>query len=198
MPDARIASVLVAVLLLAVTVAAGAAVFGVDPADVASAVAGPDADAEPPVSPAVTSFTAASGVCVDRPRRNSSIALRSTANNSYVVVEQNATVPDSSHTVRAERLVRTGPRNYTLSVATSETDGPNRDCSEAAQVRYEASLQVPHGDDEPFAVVIRHDGERVGAVYNGADGSGASAGGSAGWTDEDGPRRTGRFPRPPV
>lgn len=68
MPDARIAPVLVVVLLLAaVAAAASAAVFGVNPPDVATGVAGLDADAKPPVSPAVTSFTAASGVCVATP-----------------------------------------------------------------------------------------------------------------------------------
>lgn len=144
---------------------------------------------EDPVEPAVTSFAATGAECVERTGSNSSTRLSGTQVNSRIVVARNVTVPGTNYTVEPATFERTGPSNYTLEVRTTATDEPGRRCT--AEVRYNATVQVPHGQHEPFRVTITEDGSTAMWVHNGERSAGVGAAGSGGVAKSGGDGSTG-------
>lgn len=137
---------------------------------------GPPLPNDPSEQAALASFTSTGGTCVDEPGRNTSTEMRSEDGVTFLTVRSNVTVPATNYGLDTPTFERIGPSTYALNV-TSEEDAekPPQECPGVAQARFTASLQLPHAGDEPFTVIVNHDGEAVGRVHQGEDGASVSA-----------------------
>lgn len=134
--------------------------------------------------PALEEFDTAGIHCTDDPSANSSTSIRGGGANTGITYARNISLPTQSHTVGDPTFERLNDSTYLLSVRTEETPtttacpgGSRHD----ATVRYNASMRIPAGED-PWQVIIRHDGQNVTTIFGDADsslvGGSASSGGN--------------------
>lgn len=146
---------------------------GINP--VSAVVDGDDRD-----PPELQSFVAGGAHCTDDFAANSSTVVRSGGANTQVTYERNVSLPDPSYAIGDPRFDRHNESTYVLSIPIDETEKAPRDCTGVA--RYNASMRIPAGDD-PWRIIVDHDGETVTTLFGDSDssafGGSASAGGSA-------------------
>lgn len=159
------------------TAGIGSALVGVGPVSDAVSVVTDDEERKPP---ALTAFDTGPVHCPDDFMANSSTRMVGGGPNTEITYARNRTLPDPSAAIGDPTFERLNESAYVLSIPAEETNGTTRDC--AGVVRYEAEMRIPAGDD-PWEVVVEHDGERVTTLYGESDSAGvsgsASAGGSA-------------------
>lgn len=130
--------------------------------------------------PALLSFESAGAHCTDDVMANASTSVRSGAANTGVTYARNVSLPSPAHAIGGPTFERRNESTYLLSVPIEETSKPPRDCPGVA--RYNASMRIPAGDD-PWRIVIQHDGTNVSTIFGDSDssltGGSSSAGGSA-------------------
>lgn len=165
----------VAVLALVTTVAvAGAVAVGAGPAsDVVGSVLA-DEEQHPP---ALLSFQSAGARCTDDFMANSSTSVRAGGPNTEITHARNVSLPGPSYALGGPTFERYNESTYTLSIPIEETEKAPRDCDGVA--RYEAAMRIPAGDD-PWRVVVEHDGETVTTLWGDSNSTGASGSASAG------------------
>lgn len=149
------ATIVAAVVLLGAGVLAGAYLAGTGAFD------------EPfRVDPAVTHFEATNATC-GAPPGNVSAGAGTADESTFLTVAANVTLePDTG--LDNATLERVGLANYTLAVDTGAGDAPACDGGQAV-ARFVATVQVPHSEDEPYGVTVRHRGETVAVVTNGPE-----------------------------
>lgn len=166
-----------AAVLAVVTAVAGAGAVGAGPA---STVLGEVLGDEEQHPPALLSFESAGAQCTDDFVANSSTSVRAGGPTTEITHARNVSLPGPSHAIGGPTFERYNETTYVLSIPVEETEKAPRDCAGVA--RYEAAMRIPAGDD-PWRVVVEHDGETVTTLWGDADSSGAgssvSAGGSA-------------------
>lgn len=157
-----------AVVGVVATAGIGSALVGVGPA-------APLLEQEQP--PELVAFESTQAKCTDDFTSNTSTSVRSGGPNTEVTHVQNASLPDASHALGDPTFERVNESTYALSIPIEETGGEPSDC--AAYARYEATVRFPAGDD-PWRVVVAHDGETAITLFGDSDSSGASGSASAG------------------
>lgn len=171
----RLATV-VAILGL-VTVAGVAVAVGAGPA---SAVNGGVLGDEKRHPPALLSFESAGAQCTDDFMANSSTRVKGGGANTEITYARNVSLPGPSYAIGGPTFERHNESTYVLSIPIEETEKAPRDCAGVA--RYEAAMRIPAGDD-PWRVVVEHDGETVTTLWGDSNssvgGGSVSAGGSA-------------------
>lgn len=158
---------LVPVLLLFVAVTATGIVGAVGVGPMSSAVAdvaGMD-DAKPP---ALVSFTSAGAKCTDEFRANSSSSVAGGGANTHVGYSRNVSLDDPANAIGGPTFERTNESAYALHVPVETTKKAPRDCPGVA--RYEANMRIPAGDD-PWTILVYHDGEHVTTLFGDSDSS---------------------------
>jgi hypothetical protein len=157
------------VIALIGTIAVAGAVAGVGPA-------APLITAEPQ-PPALLSFESAGTQCADQFLANSSTIVAGGGANTNVTFARNVSLPGPSEAIGEPTFDRRNASTYVLAVPTEETKKPPRNCSGVA--RYNASMRIPAGDD-PWRIVVQHDGETVTTLEGDADSTSVSGSASAG------------------
>lgn len=148
------------------TVGVGSAVAGVGPA---ADLLGPQHELE--------DFEVSAPQCTDDFSTNSSTAIESDGANTVITHAQNVSLADPGVSVGDPTLERVNESTYRLSIPTTSSDGVAAQC--IASARYNATMELPV-DDEPWTVIVAHDGERATTLYGDSNSSGASGSASAG------------------
>lgn len=164
---------IVAAIGLLATVTVGSVLLGVGP--VATALGGEDAK-----PPALVDFQSAGAQCTDDFRSNASTSIVTGGPNTEITHERNVSLPNPSYAIGDPTFERINESAYRLSLPTEATEKEPRDC--AAVARYEATMRIPAGQD-PWRLVVVHDGEIETVLWGDSDssltGGSASAGGSS-------------------
>lgn len=130
--------------------------------------------------PALTSFESAGAHCTDDFMANSSSRVVAGGANTEITYARNVSLSDASQAVGRPTFERLNESTYLLSFPIEETEKAPRDCTAVA--RYNASMRIPAGDD-PWQVIVNHDGQNVTTLYGDSDssvlGGSASSGGSS-------------------
>lgn len=135
---------------------------------------------EEPHPPALQSFGTDSVRCTEEFMSNSSTSVRGGGANTEITYARNLSLSSPSDAIGGPTFNRLNESTYSLSIPTKETSAEPREC--AGVVRYNASMRIPAGDD-PWRVIIQHDGTNITMIYGDSDssliGGSTSAGGSA-------------------
>ncbi|MFB6105747.1 MAG: hypothetical protein ABEJ70_02115 [Halobacteriaceae archaeon] len=150
--ERRGALAVVAVVVLAVGVASAVAVVGT------GALGFGDHGGASAQPPAMVSFTSAGARCTADFSPNSSTSVVAGGPNTRITYARNVSLPGPSYAVGRPTFERVNDSTYVLDVPIAETDKPTRACPGVA--RYNATVRLPAGED-PWRVLVRHDGERV-------------------------------------
>lgn len=130
--------------------------------------------------PALTSFESAGTDCTDDVMANSSTRVTVDGANTEITYARNVSLSDASQVVGRPTFERLNESTYLLSFPIEETEKPPRNCTAVA--RYNASVRIPAGDD-PWQVIVNHDGRNVTTLYGDSDssvfGGSARSGGSS-------------------
>lgn len=170
----------VAVLGLLVTVGAGVVLAGVGTGTAGfGSVLGDESH-----PPALLSFESAGAHCTDDFMANSSTTVAVDGANTQITYARNVSLPGPSYALGGPTFERVNDSTYVLSVPIEETDKAPRDCPGVA--RYEAAMRIPAGDD-PWNVIVEHDGERVTTIHGDSDSSGVGGSASVGQSASDEP-----------
>lgn len=132
---------------------------------------------EDPKDPELLSFETCAVHCPDDANdraSNSSTSVVAGGANTEVTYARNVSLPDSSSVIGTATFERLNESTYVLSVPFEESDEPARDC--AGVVRYNGTVRIPAGDD-PWTLLVEHDGER--ATTLSGDSNSSAFGGSA-------------------
>ena len=161
-------------------VAAVVAIGLIGSVGVGSAIAGvgPAADLLDEEEQELLSFESAGTHCTESFMTNSSTTIENGPEDTTITHAQNISLPDSSYTVGTPSFEAVNESTYLLSVPTEEvTEKEPKGCTGVA--RYEASMQIPVGDD-PWTIVVEHDNETAMTLYGDSNSTGASGSASAG------------------
>lgn len=161
----QVAGVLV-VLGVVGTLGVGSAVAGVGPA---ADLLGPQHELQ--------DFAVSDPQCTDDFATNSSTAIETDGSDTVITHAQNISLADPGVTVGEPTLERVNGSTYRLSIPTEDSGGGAAQC--VASARYNASMTLPV-DDEPWTVIVEHDGERATTLFGDSNSSGASGSASAG------------------
>jgi hypothetical protein len=131
----------------------------------------PLADAEKP--PALLHFESVGAQCTDDFVANSSTSVVADT-NTKITYSQNVSLPGPSYAIGGPTFERMNESTYVLNVPIEETEKAPRTCSGVA--RYNGTMRIPAGED-PWQLIIKHDGERVTMLYGNSNRS--AFGGSA-------------------
>lgn len=154
----------VSLVVLGVWVAGLGATFGID-----GGVLGED-----PKEPELLSFETDSVHCLDDDDEyaaNSSTVVAAGGANTEITYARNVSLADSETTIGAATFERVNDSTYLLSVPFEQSDDAARSCS--GVVRYNGTVRIPAGDD-PWTLVVEHDGERVTTISGDANSSALS------------------------
>jgi len=166
----------VAVIVLVGSVGAGSVIAfaGSGPAG----VGGLFGDTSDP--PALLDFESAGAHCTDDFSANSSTSVVAGAENTEITYSRNVSLPGPSYAIGGPTFDRVNESAYVLDVPIEETAKEPRSCSGVA--RYNGTMRIPAGE-EPWTLVVKHDGERVTTVRGDSNrsllGGSASVSGSA-------------------
>lgn len=122
-------------------------------------------------------FEATDPECTEEQRTNSSTSIENDARNTIITHAQNVSLPDPSHSVGDPTFEHVNESTYVLSVPTERTEEAAALC--LASARYEASMEIPVGD-EPWTVIVEHDGETATTLAGDSNSTSASGSASAG------------------
>lgn len=156
-----------ALLVVGVVIAAGVAAGAVSVDSVSSAAADL-AGADDPKPPALVSFTSAGAQCTDEFRANSSSRVAGGGANTEVGYSRNVSLENPANAIGDPTFERINESAYALRVPVETTKKEPRDCPGVA--RYEANMRIPAGDD-PWTILVYHDGEHVTTLYGDSDSS---------------------------
>lgn len=127
--------------------------------------------------PEVLDFTVSDAQCTDDVMTNSSTSISNERHHTVVNHSQNISLADPSVTIGEPTLEQVNQSTFVLSVPTEETDQSASQC--VAFARYEASMQLPVGDD-PWTIIVEHDDETAMTLFGDSNSAGASGSASAG------------------
>lgn len=159
----KLVPVLLVVGAVTATGIVGVAAVGVDPV---SSAAADLAGADDPKPPALVSFTSAGAQCTDEFRANSSSRVVGGGANTQVGYSRNVSLDDPSRAIGGPTFERLNESAYALRVPVETTTKAPRDCPGVA--RYDADMRIPAGD-EPWTILVYHDGEHVTTLYGDSD-----------------------------
>lgn len=108
--------------------------------------------------PALVSFTSSGAHCTSEFSANSSTSVAMGGPNTRITYARNVSLPDPSSAIGRPTFERVNESTFVLDVPITETDKPPRACPGVA--RYNGTMRLPTGED-PWQVLVRHDGERV-------------------------------------
>lgn len=128
-------------------------------------------DTEEP--PALLYFESAGAQCTDEFVANSSTSVVADT-NTKITHSRNVSLPGPSYAIGGPTFERMNESTYVLNVPIEETEKAPRTCSGFA--RYNGTMRIPAGED-PWQVIIKHDGETVTTLYG--DSNRSVFGGSA-------------------
>lgn len=170
--------VVIAVSILGLVVLSGivAAIVGVVPVSALF-------EGEERHPPALTSFESAGAHCTENFMANSSTAVSGGGANTEITHSRNVSLPGPSYAVGGPMFERVNESTYHLSIPIEETKKAPRDCSGVA--RYNASMRIPAGD-EPWRIIITHDGRNITTLYGDSDSSVVGGSASSGASVSDG------------
>jgi hypothetical protein len=131
----------------------------------------PLGDAEEP--PALLHFDSAGAQCTDEFMANSSTSVVADT-NTRITHSRNVSLPGPSYAIGGPTFERMNESTYVLNVPIEDTEKEPRTCSGVA--RYNGTMRIPAGED-PWQLVIKHDGETVTTLYG--DSNRSVFGGSA-------------------
>lgn len=129
---------------------------------VGSAPGGPGSflgDTEKP--PALLHFESAGAQCTDEFMTNSSTAVVAKT-NAKITHARNVSLPGPSYAIGGPTFEHINETTYVLNVPIEETKKAPRDCSGVA--RYNGTMRIPAGED-PWQILIKHNGETVTTLY---------------------------------
>jgi hypothetical protein len=152
---------------IVITVGVAGAFVGIGPIS-------PIFENDEPYPPALQSFDTGSVHCTEDFMSNSSTSVRGGGANTEITYARNLSLSSHSHAIGGPTFERLNESTYSLSIPSEETSEAPRECS--GVVRYNASMRIPAGDD-PWQVIIRHDGTNITTIYGDSDSS--LVGGSA-------------------
>jgi hypothetical protein len=128
-------------------------------------------DTEEP--PALLHFESAGAQCTDEFVANSSTSVVADT-NTKITYSRNVSLPAPSYAIGGPTFERMNESTYVLNVPIEETKKEPRTCSGVA--RYNGTMRIPAGED-PWQVIVKHDGETVTTIYG--DSNRSVLGGSA-------------------
>lgn len=99
---------------------------------------------------------------------NSSTTVVGGGANTEITHSRNISLPSPSYAIGGPAFERVNESTYHLSIPIEETEKAPRECSGVA--RYNASMRIPAGDD-PWRVIITHDGRNVTTLFGDSDSS---------------------------
>lgn len=109
-------------------------------------------------SPALLHFESAGAHCTADFTSNSSTSVATGAENTEITYSRNLSLPGPSYAIGGPTFERVNESTYVLNVPIEETEKAPRSCSGVA--RYNGTMRIPAGDD-PWNLLIKHDGETV-------------------------------------
>lgn len=118
--------------------------------------------------PALTSFESAGAQCTDDFMANSSMTVVGGEANTQITYARNVSLPGPSYAIGGPTFERINDSTYRLAIPLEETEKAPRECSGVA--RYNASMRIPSSDD-PWRVIVNHDGKNITTLYGDSDGS---------------------------
>lgn len=125
-------------------------------------------------APALLHFESAGAECTDSFAANSSASVAVGGGTTEVTYARNVSLPDPADAIGEPTFARVNESTYVLGVPIEETEKAPRACPGVA--RYNATVRFPAGD-EPWNLIVRHDGERVTTIHG--DSNSTLLGGSA-------------------
>ncbi|WP_080505528.1 hypothetical protein [Halorubrum saccharovorum] len=134
--------------------------------------------------PALLHFESAGAHCPDNFMANSSTSVAPGAENTEITHSRNVSLPGPSYAIGGPTFERMNESTYVLNVPIEETEKAPRSCPGVA--RYNGTMRIPAGED-PWNLLIKHDGERVTTLHGDSNrsllGGSTSVSGSASATD---------------
>ena len=154
----------VAVLALVGLVGTGSVIAftGIGPGE-AGGLLGDESD-----PPALLHFDSDGAHCPDEFMANSSTSVASGPENTEIAYSRNVSLPGPSYAIGDPTFERLNESAYVLDVPTEETGNASRPRS--GVVRYTGTMRIPAGDD-PWTLIVRHDGETVTTLRGDSDSS---------------------------
>lgn len=113
-------------------------------------------------SPALMSFESAGAECTDLFMANSSASVAVGGGNTEITYARNVSLPGPSYAIGGPTFERVNDSTYVLDVPIEETDKAPRTCPGVA--RYNGTVRIPAGE-EPWQLLIRHDGETITTLH---------------------------------
>ncbi|QKY16212.1 hypothetical protein [Halorubrum sp. CBA1229] len=118
--------------------------------------------------PALLGFDSDEVRCPDEFAANSSTSVSAGPGNTEITYARNVSLPSSSHAVGGPTFERLNESAYVLDVPIEEAGNASRSCS--GVVRYNGTMRIPAGDD-PWKLIVKHDGETVTTLRGDSDSS---------------------------
>jgi len=118
--------------------------------------------------PALLHFDSDGVRCPDEFAANSSTSVAAGGENTEITYARNVSLPGPSYAIGGPTFERVNESAYVLDVPIEEAENASRSCSGVA--RYNGTMRIPAGDD-PWKLIVKHDGETVTTLRGDSDSS---------------------------
>jgi len=112
--------------------------------------------------PALLHFESAGAHCTENFVANSSTSVVTGGENTEITYSRNVSLPGPSYAIGGPTFERMNESTYVLNVPIEETEKAPRTCPGVA--RYNGTMRIPV-DEEPWHLIIKHDGETITTLY---------------------------------